>query len=244
MPSTPPVFSAVWIRARFIDLGKLARGEASFGLDKKIQVLASPRTLIHEASGVIIASHPFSAMPRPSDGYLAVKVPCTDAPEISPTGFTYEVREPTGRRYDITAPTSILVLVAPGDPLDGERVVELADVRPTDGPAPGTIQVIPGAGRGIEAVERVGNYIVFYFSDGTTASVESEADVGPLSYTWSQAMPSSVWIISHPLSFEPAAVEVRDHLGAAHYPAGVAYPSATTVRLTFKRDVRGSARLS
>jgi hypothetical protein len=63
------------------------------------------------------------------------------------------------------------------------------------------------------------------------------------SYIWEQDTPATVWLISHPLGFQPAAVEVFEHTGTRHYPQ-VTYPDASTVRLDFNRDVRGTARLS
>lgn len=68
-------------------------------------------------------------------------------------------------------------------------------------------------------------------------------DSGPGSYLHEQISPSTVWIISHGLSFNPSGIEVRDHMGEPHYPL-VSWPNGISVRLDFDYDVRGSARLS
>lgn len=64
-----------------------------------------------------------------------------------------------------------------------------------------------------------------------------------LSHTHQQTSPSTIWVIAHGLPFQPAAVEVVDHVGRHHYPQ-VVYLSDLLVQLRFGRDVRGTARLS
>lgn len=63
------------------------------------------------------------------------------------------------------------------------------------------------------------------------------------SYTWTQDEPSTVWLISHPLGFIPAGVEVKDHVDAQHFPI-VSWPDSSTVQLNFTTPIRGTARLS
>jgi hypothetical protein len=75
------------------------------------------------------------------------------------------------------------------------------------------------------------------------ATVTGEGPPTVLSYRHQQDSPSTVWLITHGLPFEPAGVEVFDHLGARHHPT-VSYPSAGVVRLDFNTPVRGIARLS
>jgi len=62
-------------------------------------------------------------------------------------------------------------------------------------------------------------------------------------YIYEQTEPSTVWLISHPLQFIPAGIEVIDHVGDRHYPI-ITWPDANTVRLDFNVAVRGTARLS
>lgn len=64
-----------------------------------------------------------------------------------------------------------------------------------------------------------------------------------LSYRHEQIDPATVWLITHGLAFDPAGVEVFDHVGARHYPT-VSYPAAGQVRLDFLTPIRGIARLS
>jgi hypothetical protein len=66
---------------------------------------------------------------------------------------------------------------------------------------------------------------------------------GPLSHLHTQDSPSTVWLITHGLPFNPSGVEVRDHVGEPHYPV-VSWPDGLTVRLDFTTSVRGTARLS
>lgn len=66
---------------------------------------------------------------------------------------------------------------------------------------------------------------------------------GPLSYVHTQDSPSTVWLITHGLAFNPSGVEVRDHTGEPHYPV-VSWPDGLSVRLDFVTSIRGTARLS
>jgi hypothetical protein len=66
---------------------------------------------------------------------------------------------------------------------------------------------------------------------------------GPLSYQYTQIEPSTVWLITHGLSFVPSGIEVVDHMGVRQYP-DITHPSNTAVQLGFDTDVRGTARLS
>jgi hypothetical protein len=75
------------------------------------------------------------------------------------------------------------------------------------------------------------------------ATISGDGTPTILSYRHEQIDPATVWLIAHPLSFEPAAVEVFDHVGARHYPS-LSYPAAGQVRLDFNTPIRGTARLS
>lgn len=66
---------------------------------------------------------------------------------------------------------------------------------------------------------------------------------GPLSYTHTQTMPSSVWLINHDLPFRPSGVVVIDHIGERHFP-NVSFPNDASVQMQFSVDVRGVAYLS
>lgn len=79
--------------------------------------------------------------------------------------------------------------------------------------------------------------------DTRLAALEAGSGAVTLSYLYTQATPSSVWVIPHGLTFQPAGIDVADHLGNPHYPI-VTHSNATTVQLAFSTDVRGTARLS
>jgi hypothetical protein len=82
-------------------------------------------------------------------------------------------------------------------------------------------------------------------SDGmwSPATISGEGPPTVLSYRHEQVAPATVWLITHPLPFEPAGVEVFDHLGARHFPP-MSYPAVGQVRLDFNTPIRGTARLS
>ncbi len=65
----------------------------------------------------------------------------------------------------------------------------------------------------------------------------------PQAYLHTQDAPSTIWLVSHPLSFVPAGIEVLDHMGVRHHPV-IAWPSAGSIELRFNTPVRGTARLS
>lgn len=68
--------------------------------------------------------------------------------------------------------------------------------------------------------------------------------VGPLSETYTQIEPSTVWLATHALSFQPSGIVVLDHLGARHFPAEITWPNDSTVQLSFLESIRGTVRLS
>jgi nitrous oxidase accessory protein NosD len=63
-------------------------------------------------------------------GNFAIELPVTDDVDLDPPLFSYRVTEPTGRVYSIAVPSDTPVLVSEGDPLDGERVIELSEISP------------------------------------------------------------------------------------------------------------------
>jgi hypothetical protein len=64
-----------------------------------------------------------------------------------------------------------------------------------------------------------------------------------LAYRYVQSNAATLWTITHNLSFMPN-VSVVDSTGHEIYPGDVAYPTATTVQLTFSAAVGGEAYLS
>jgi hypothetical protein len=168
-----PNYSRIWVRGRFVDLAKAAQLLASYGLTGPVKFTPSPRVLLDVGTKQIISTSAFSVAPSATDGYFAIQLPATDDPDINPSGWTYAVTEPTGRSYNIVVPINTPVLDAPGDPLDGQRVLELITVVPAPAPNSGSVQLIMGAsGRGIASmtVDGSSNVIVTY-TDGTTASL-------------------------------------------------------------------------
>jgi hypothetical protein len=121
-----------------------------------------------------------------------------------------------------------------GELIIGAGVTVVGEARTATGIAPGEIAV-PVSG------EPELGPITARVDDHETRITTLEET--PAAYTHTQVTPATIWLISHPLSFEPAGIEVVDHVGTQHYPL-VTYPNASTVRLAFRRNVYGTARLS
>lgn len=66
---------------------------------------------------------------------------------------------------------------------------------------------------------------------------------GPVPVPFAQPDPSSIWSIAHGLGYRPGGVLVLDTDGNEHRPV-VAFPTASTVTLTFGYAVAGIAYLS
>jgi hypothetical protein len=124
-----------------------------------------------------------------------------------------------------------------GELIIGAGVTVVGEARTATGIAPGEIAVpVEGEGGSVDLgplTARVDDHETRIDTLETT----------PAAYTHTQVTPATVWIISHPLPFEPAGIEVVDHAGTQHYPQ-VTYPDASTVRLAFRRTIYGTARLS
>jgi len=121
-----------------------------------------------------------------------------------------------------------------GELIVGAGVTVVGEAQTSTGVAPGEIAVPVESSVDLTALT------------GQVDDHETRIDVleaTPAAYTHTQVTPSTVWIIAHPLPFEPAGIEVVDHVGTQHYPL-VTYPDASTVRLAFRRNVYGTARLS
>lgn len=143
-------YARIWVRGRFVDLGKVATEEDAYGLTGPVRFTASPPVLLDAATRQIISAARFTVTPADQDGYFQVHLPATDDPAIVPTGWTYNVIEPTGRSYNIVLPMDTPLLDSPGDPLHGQQVVDLITVVPAPSPSPGTVQLVPG--RGVESM--------------------------------------------------------------------------------------------
>lgn len=87
----PANYQKIWVRGRFVDLGKAARGETNIGLTGQVQFIPSPTTLLDADLKLIIGTKRFSATPAVSDGYFAIELPSTNDPQINPSAWTYQV---------------------------------------------------------------------------------------------------------------------------------------------------------
>src|SRR5436190_15034517 len=96
----PLNYARVWIRGRFIDLARAAGDQVHIGLQGEVTFTPSPGVLLDAGTGQIIASASFRATPAARDGYFQIKLPATDDPDINPAGWTYQVKEPSGRVYN------------------------------------------------------------------------------------------------------------------------------------------------
>jgi hypothetical protein len=173
----PTNYTRVWVRGRFIDMAKAAAGNVHIGLDRGDVVFTpSPTVLLDAATGEIISSaRSFRATPAVRDGYFQLQLPATDDPDINPVGWTYAVTEPTGRTYNIVVPHDTELLESPGDPLDGEQVLDLISVVPIPEPNAGLAQVLTG--RGVNNITVTDGHLIITFDDQTT----QDAGVLPVS---------------------------------------------------------------
>lgn len=204
-------YSRVWVRGRFIDIRKAVNQETNYGLAGTVTFVPSPEALLDADLKMILGVQRFTATPAAADGYFAVQLPATDDPQINPFGWTYEVTEPTGRTYSIVVPYDTPTLVASGDPLNGQQVIELSNVVPNPEPNPGTAQLLVGqTGRGITSMAINGsNQLIATYTDGATQNL------GGVTYT--------------PAAHVHAAADVSSGtLAVARIPTGT---TSTTVSL-------------
>lgn len=180
-----PNYSRVWVRGRIIDLGKAVTEQSSYGVSGSVTFTPSAKVLINAGTQQIIASSPFRVAVGATDGYFAIRLPATDDPDVNPTNFTYNVSEPTGRTYNILVPKDTPLLNKPGDPLNGQPVIELSDVVPAPGPSAGLVQLARGRGLDSITVES-GNWVAHY-DDGATQIIGPAPTGGGGSYTDEQA---------------------------------------------------------
>lgn len=167
-----PNYTRVWVRGRIIDLGKAALQEDNYGLALPVTFSPSPKVLLNAGTGQIISTASFKITPAAQDGYFAIQLPATDDPDINPTNFTYSVKEPTGRSYNIVVPAATPPLNSPGDPLHGQPVLDLITVVPSPPAGAGSVQLLTGLpGRGIASTDNVAGDLVITYTDSTTQNL-------------------------------------------------------------------------
>lgn len=170
----PGNYSRIWVRGRIIDLGKAARSEANIGINKDVVFAPSPTVILSGYAKQIIGTAPFSIKPDAQTGYFAIQLPATNDPDINPTAWTYAVAEPTGRKYNIVVPWDTPVLDSPGDPLDGQQVLELIDVVPAPAPQSGFIQLLPTGGDGGDVDAAITAHVAATDPHGDRAYTDTE----------------------------------------------------------------------
>ncbi|MFF1693124.1 hypothetical protein ACFVXC_05780 [Streptomyces sp. NPDC058257] len=164
---------------------------------------------------------------KEDQGCFAVTLIATDAPGMSPSGWTYRVTEKLKgaqiRQYHI------MLAERPGG-----TSVDLADLAPAS----------PYSGRYIPVVGPTGATGA-QGQAGEVQRVELEAleeRVAPRAVTWSQGSASTLWTIDHDFPYAPA---VRTFDTSGREIGGlVANPSPTTVTVQFAFAETGSAILS
>lgn len=165
-----PNFERIWVIGYLVDLAKAAREELNYGEVGSIQFIPSTKVVLDDGTSQIITMRPYTVNPDPQNGFFKIQLPATNDPDINPTGWTYEVIEPNGRRYHITVPYDTPVWFQEGDPLglNGQQVIELVNIVPNPGANPGTVQLIVGkTGRGIIDVDiDVNSHLVGTYDDG------------------------------------------------------------------------------
>lgn len=98
----------------------------------------------------------------------------------------------------------------------------------------------------------MGNYDLVANGARTPVTVSTPVDSGGVTesdlilatrYEFTQANPSLVWIINHPLGYRPAGIRVIETTNQEIY-GSVDYPSVSQVRITFSAPTAGMAYLS
>lgn len=118
-----PNWNMVTVRGKFV-------GVDGQPIPGRVQFAPQASRLVDQAALTTIIGRTIAA--NLTDGSFEIALPATDDPDITPTGFTYQVTEdfPGGSTYNISVPLSAvatgieLALVAPAPPNVGE----------TDGP--------------------------------------------------------------------------------------------------------------
>lgn len=163
----PTNYARVWVRGRIIDLLAAVEQRETIGMNASPIVFTPSATVLLDSATrqIISSSTPLEAYAQGLDGYFEIQLPATDDPNINPVGWTYSVREPTGRVYDINVPWDTPAINDADDPLDGQKVIDLVDIVPESGPNPGVVQLLQGRGISTLELESSGHLTVTY-SDG------------------------------------------------------------------------------
>lgn len=167
----PDNLAQVWVVGQLLrDDGTPQRGRVTF--------LPSTNALVDQANDVTVATWaPFVAVLSAS-GTFAVKLPATDAPGWTPTGWTYQVREPIRRSYHLAVPAATPVLNDPDGLLHGQRVMDLSDAVPLPEANAGTVQVIaPEPASPEQIAAAVEGYLDQHPPDGELAERVTELDM-------------------------------------------------------------------
>lgn len=149
--------TSVWVRGRFQTV-------AGTPVSGAVVFTPTPPTLVHTDEKLTLSTVSFVAE-LDADGAFAIQLPATDDARLSPSGWTYRVVEPDRRAYYITVPAATAPLNAPGDPLDGQPVVELSANLPA-APSAGAVQLLPGVGIESMAID-ANEHLIVTLTDGT-----------------------------------------------------------------------------
>ncbi|MCW2902631.1 MAG: Collagen triple helix repeat-containing protein, partial [Streptosporangiaceae bacterium] len=168
-PLFPGNYSTIWIRGRFITMdGQPVRGKLS------LFPTVTGGALVNRSQKLIMSSALFSA-DTGNDGYVAVQVPATNDPDLTPVNFTYSVTTPIGQMFSIVVPYDTAPLNSVGDPLHGQPVIELIDMVPV-GSSGGVGQLLRGIGIQSMVDNGAGGLLITY-SDGSTTTIAMPATV-------------------------------------------------------------------
>lgn len=211
-------YSRVWVRGKIIDLAKAAREATNYGATGPVQFTPTPSKLKDNATGQIIAATPLVVYPSGVDGSFAIQLPATNDPDISPLDWNYRVIDPSGPDpYYISVPYDTPVLSAPGDPLNGQRVIELASVSPDPTAENGFVQVVNNnsvVGAAITGTD----HLVLTMSDGSTL------DAGVISGGTSAETEYVRGVNLSGAEFAPAAATLPGTVGTDYsYPASAEF---------------------
>ncbi len=173
---TQPSPDRVWVRGTFVELDNQPM---------KGRVIFTPAVtvLTHPAANLFFDGKPWPVNLDENTGYFQIELIPTDLPELSPTRWTWTVSEPTGRRYRIRVPRDTPILNAPGNPLHGQRVLDLALAAPVP-PSSGVVQLLSGPA-GLALLARVDDHearIAALEAAGSVEGVQGLIDTAVLAH--------------------------------------------------------------